>query len=220
MDDLLFLDSVKKMPLMVLPVRSTLVRLRKGSVLISPGSKLALDQLKNLNVVTDIVAPNLFHCAGVSKANSVFPNAKTWVSPGGKELKPKVIWGDELSLDLWPYQDELPMILLKGMSKVNELIFYHRKSKSLIVADFCFNLLDVEGLGARIILSLFGSYKKFAISRFFIRFIDDKVEFEKSLVELFSFDFENIIVGHGKNVIGDAKNKLLVALSSRGLAPK
>ncbi|MBK8202485.1 MAG: hypothetical protein IPK68_09305 [Bdellovibrionales bacterium] len=218
--DLIFLESVKKMPLMNLPVRSTFVPLKAGSILISPGSCLDLHQLKKIKEVTDLVAPNLFHCAGVPKASSVFPSAKKWAPVGGKISKPEITWSDELSSVHWPYQEDLPMIQLKGNSKINEVAFFHKGSKSLIVADLCFNLIDAKGIGSWIILNLFGTYRRLAMSKFFAQFIDDKAAFNESLTELFSFDFENIIVGHGENLFGNGKDKLLKALKERDFAPK
>lgn len=220
MEGLVFLESVKKMPLMDLPVRSTFVKTNSGSVLFSPGSCLASNQIQELENVTDIVSPNFFHCAGVSKASSVFPAARKWVPSGGHILKPEIQWTDELSAESWPYQDELPMVLLNGIPRINEVVFIHKKSKSLIVADLCFNLVDVRGIGSWIILNLFGTYKKFATSQFFVRFINDKEAFGKSLSQVFSYDFENIIVGHGQNIIGNGKSKLLKALEDRGVFPR
>lgn len=220
MSKLIFLESVKKMPAMDLPVRSTYVPFQSGGVLISPGSALDLTQLKSLPSVTDLVAPNLLHCAGIMKASSIFPRAKKWGVIGAIEHKPKISWTDELSLDNWPYKNELLIIQLQGIPQINEVVFFHKESKSLIITDLCFNLLDSKGMGSWIILNLFGTYKKFAVSRFFMKFVKDRDALEKSLGEVFSFDFENIVLSHGKNIIGSGKTKLLQALNERGLRPK
>lgn len=74
-----------------------------------------------------------------------------------------------------------------------------------------------RGIGARIILELFGTFNKFAVSRFYSAFIKDRAEFQKSIERVLSHDFENIIVSHGENVIGNAKAVLKEALAQRGL---
>jgi len=219
MDGIMFLDSIIQMPLMSLPVRSTFVQLDRAGILISPGSRLEKEQLKKLNSVTDIVAPNLLHCAGIKPAAEVHSQAKIWAPVRGMQAKPEINWSKELSKDQWPYQDQLALILLEGMPKLNEALFIHKKSKSLIVTDLCFNLVDSKGIGAWIILHLFGTYRKFGVSKFMMRYAEDKALVKKSLAEIFSYDFDNIILSHGSNVIGEAKNKLLKALQERELAP-
>lgn len=202
---------------MKLPVRSVLVPVKTGSVLISPGSQLKIEQLKSLKSVTDIVAPNLFHCAGVPKAISVFPNAKVWGVSGTKVLKPDILWTAEISVNSWPYQSELFVLPIRGMPKINEVVFIHKQSKTLIVTDLCFNLMEAKGIGAWIILNLFGTHKQFGVSRFFIKYIEEQQDFEFSIKELFSFDFENIVVAHGGAVQGGAKKILKAALLRRGI---
>jgi hypothetical protein len=216
MNQLSFLESELKMPLMSLPVRTVFVPINGGGVLISPGSQLKEEQLKKLKKVTDIVAPSLFHCAGVPKASRIFPNAKKWSVKNAKKAKPRIAWTDELSFATWPYHDQLPMVELQGIPKINEVLFYHKDSKSLIVTDLCFNLVDAKGLGAWIILNLFGTYRKLGVSKFFLKFCTDRIAFEKSLNEVFALDFQNIIVSHGSNIIGNAKEKLRFALEERG----
>lgn len=215
--NLLFLDSIKKMPLMSLPVRSTLVQLKETKILISPGSNLTQATLQKLEDVKAIVAPSLLHCGGVPLAHSTFPKAQVWAPTGAKEIKSQIRWTHELSKDPWPYQDQLAFVPIKGVPKINEFVFIHKESKSLIITDLCFNLTNSKGLGAWIILNLFGTYRKFAVSKFFLKFAEDKLAFEQSLKEVLTHDFENIVVSHGTNVIGDGRRKLLQCFQERGL---
>lgn len=217
MGQLRFLEAIRKMPLMSLPVRSTFVPLQAGHVLIAPGAGLSLDEIKSLGSVTDLIAPNLLHCGGIMRANSVFPEARKWGVPGAKNSKPEILWTDELVEAKWPYADELPMVALQGIPKVNEVVFFHRESKSLIVTDLCFNLVHAKGFGAWLILSLFGTYQKFAISKLFLRSVTDREAFKDSLGRVLAFDFENIILSHGDNVIGGARSKLQLAMKERNL---
>ena len=83
MNGLRFLESVVPMPLFPLPVRSILVTVKNANgseteVLISPGSKIERTRYDGAWKISDIVAPNLFHHAGVPKALALYPNARTW----------------------------------------------------------------------------------------------------------------------------------------------
>ncbi|MEK6773374.1 MAG: hypothetical protein AABY64_05505 [Bdellovibrionota bacterium] len=202
---------------MSLPVRSTLVRLNSAKILLSPGSALSTEQYDSLDSVTDIVAPNLLHCAGVPRAAQAFPKAHLWGVKGVKKQKSDIHWTHILGEDVWPYSEELSLVTINGISRINETVFIHKESASLIICDLCFNMTNTKGFGAWLILNLFGTYRQFAVSRFFARFINDKTAFQKSMEQLFSYDFDNIIVNHGENIIGNAKSHLLKGLKARGL---
>lgn len=62
---------------------------------------------------------------------------------------------------------------------------------------------------------MFGTYRQFGVSKFFLRFVKNKEEFEKSLNQVFTYDFENIILAHGENVQGGGKALLKAALLRR-----
>lgn len=211
MDNLVLLDSVKKFPLMALPVRSTAVKLKNGSyVLISPGSQLTKEQLRSLSSVSDLVAPNVLHNAGMKQAQEVFPNAKTW---GVEGLK----YPSLVTAETWPYQEELVAIPLEGMPRLNEVVFVHKKSKTLITTDSAFNVLNPKGVGSWVIMNMFGNYKRFAVSKFFMKLVKDRAAFERSLKKLFAEDFDNIIVSHGNAIIGQGKEKLRAAFAERSV---
>ncbi|MGE4132403.1 MAG: hypothetical protein AB7F86_12245 [Bdellovibrionales bacterium] len=215
MSRLRFLDSVKKMPVMALPVRSILVDGKK-SILISPGSNLTRAQLESCGSVDEIVGNNLFHCAGMAGAAAAFPKARVWGPVGAKVAKPDLPWQAELTEETWPYHEQLPMVVLKGMPKVQESVFVHRPSKTLIAADFAFNMTGPASFGSWLILHLFGTYKRFAVSKFYAKFVEDRGAFQQSLVRLFELDFDSMAMSHGELVVGGAKEKLKAALKERG----
>lgn len=218
MSELIFFESEKKMPFMTLPVRSVLVRTSDRGILISPGSKIKIEEYQKLTNVTDLVAPSLFHTGGIPKACSIFKNAKVWGPSGANEAKPLIPWTNTLNIDNWPYQAELQLIPLLGMPKINEVLFVHVPSKSLILADLAFNMSGQNGFGPWLILNLFGTYNKFAVSRFFLKFVEDKSAFESSLAELFKLNFDQIIVSHGKIIRSEGKALLKGALQERGFS--
>lgn len=218
MKNLIFLETEIQMPLLTLPVRTTAVSLSNAQVLISPGSKLSDQQLSSVVGTTDIIAPNLLHSGGVLAASRVHPKAKLWVPDKTKIKNHYVTWDFELVEENWKYGNELALLKIEGVPKMSEVAFFHRESKSLIVSDLCFNLVEPKGLGAWLLLSIFGTYKKFGVSRLLMKMVEDKTAFKKSLNRLFEFDFENIVLSHGSNVMGGAKEKLRAAFRERGIS--
>ncbi len=206
---LTFIETKIKMPLLELPVRTVLAEVRDKRILVSPGSQMTEEHYKMIPNVTDIIAPNLFHNAGMKKAKSHFPSARSWGVPGGRDQL--------MNPDCDLFSDDFKMLAIDGMPKVNEVIFYHQPSKSLIVTDLAFNLNDVNGFGAWLILSTFGTYKKFGISRFFLLAVKDKAAFKRSLEKIFEWDFQQIIMSHGGVVTTDAQSILHDAFARRNL---
>jgi len=220
MAGLFFLDSTKKMPMMSLPVRTTVADLGEGvRVMIAPGSNLTLAELANAGPVTDLVAPSLFHCGGIPRAREAFPKARVWGPENAAEEKREIRWTNFLGKEPWPYSEALKAIPLDGMPKIREWVFVHAPTKSLIVTDLCFNLTAARGAGSWMILNAFGTYRRLGMSRFFAGYIKDKMAFEKSLEHLFSHDFNRMVVSHGDTVENGAREKLLAALKERGYAP-
>jgi hypothetical protein len=217
MKDILFLDSKVKMPLTELPVRTVVVKVGAGAVLISPGSQLLDEQYRTPWPITDIVAPNNFHTAGVVKAQRHFPQAILWGCEGAPEKHSHLAWQKLFGRDVWPYEEELSAFPIHGIPSVNETVFLHKPSKSLIVTDLCFNLSECRGLGANIIFRLFGTYNRFGVSRLMASLIRDRKAFTDSLSALFQNDFDRIIMSHGIPIENDAKRKLREALHERSL---
>jgi hypothetical protein len=217
MSQLQFIDSALKMPLMELPVRSVLVTVRDRRILISPGSKTPRETYSTMPDVTDIVAPNLLHSAGVPKAAAAFPKATLWAVSGLKEKRADIAWSKTLTKDEWSFGDELTLIPIDGMPSLNEVVFIHQASRTLIVTDLCFNMRHPKGLGTRLLQTVFGTYNRFAVSRLFTSAIKDREAFERSMKEILTHDFDNIVMSHGDELKGGARVQLEAALKERGL---
>lgn len=184
--------------------------------MLSPGSMLTDIDLNRFSGITDVVAPSILHWAGLPKALVNFPNARSWASANVQIQHKDVKWTHTLTSATWIFNDELPLLEIKGIPKIEEIVFFHKKSRTLIVTDLCFNITNPRGIGSWLILNLFGTYRKFAVSKFFLKFAEDRKTFENSVAKIFTFNFDNIILSHGENVIGGAKAKLRAAFHERG----
>lgn len=211
-----YLESSKQMPLLALPVRAAVVQLQSARVLLSPGSTLTPDELRGAGEITDIVATSLLHSAGCKRAKEAFPKARLWGPLGIREKRDRLTWDGILGADAWPFEPDLPCIAIEGMPKIREYVFLDRASSTLFVSDLAFNLLDSQGFGAWLFFSMFGTYRRFAVSRFFLQRVDDRAAFQRSLTELFKHDFERLAPSHGSVIESGAKEKLRTALAERG----
>lgn len=208
-----FVEHTARMPLMQLPVRTVFATVPDGRVLLSPAASMT----EFGSGVTDIVAPTLFHLGGMAKAAQAHPKARVWGTPGCREKQKNVKFTGILGVDAWPHTDAMPWFPIEGMPKVAEGAFLHRPSKSLLTSDLAFNITDARGFGSWVILSMFGTYRKFGVSRMFLKLVKDRAAFDASIAKIVALDFEHLVPSHGHVVVNDGRSKLNEGLRARGV---
>lgn len=215
-----FFESELNMPakMVILPVRSTVITTSKGVIIISPinFTPQQYAQIESLGKVTDIIAPSLWHHLYLPKTAERFEEATIWGPEGCAEKRSDIKWNKILNSESWPYQNEIEMLQLQGMPKVNEVVFFHKSTRSLVTTDLVFNLQKPKGWAAFIVLGLAGTYKKFGISRILLNVVKDQSAFLGSIKKILEWNFEQIAMGHGEVIAKDGKNKLRTALHQRG----
>jgi len=204
------------LPGMRLPVRTTTAQLGTDRIVLSPASVLSDAQLQALGPVTDLVAPSLLHTAGMAKAAAAFPNARLWGPPGAAEKHPGLRSSGTLGETPWPHAELVPLAL-DGMPRVREFVFLHVPTRTLIASDLVFNLVDASGLGARIVLGMAGTWRRFAVSRLFLHYVKDRAALRRSLAPILQADFDRVVPGHGAVVEPGGKERLRAAFRERGL---
>lgn len=219
--NILFLESELRLPLgaLHLPLRSTVVKTPKGTILFSPldFTRHQIKEIREFGEVTDIVAPSLRHHLYLSKAMLRFPRATVWGPPGCRKKVWKISWDKVLGKDKWPYQSFIEVALIRGVPKFNELAFYDKESRALIAGDLCFNVLHPKGWAAPILLRLMGLHKKLAVSPYFKFFLKDRERFATSMDKILKWDFDKIAMAHGQLVTAKGKQMLAKALKARRL---
>lgn len=213
---LTFIDASRRMPLLDLPIRTTVIELEGARLLFSPASTLSKAQLDGLGEITDIVCPSLLHAEGMAAAAASHPRARLWGPAGIREKVPALTWHGIVGSDPWPWATELPFVEIAGQPEMNEIVFLHARSKSLLVTDLVFNIERPSGAGAWIILHIFGTWRRFAVSRLFLRYVKDRGAFGQSMKRIAALDFDAVVPSHGEVVASGGKARLLAALRERG----
>ena len=127
--------------------RMTVVRLASGDLFLHSPIKFdrgLADELQAQGTVRHLVSPNQFHYAHIGEWAKAFPDAISWASPGVRKrararhtnvhftknlgTTPPEEWAGEIDQTLFP----------GGYFK--EFIFFHRVSRTLILADTIINL--------------------------------------------------------------------------------
>lgn len=179
--------------------RSTILRLPSGGLMIvSPGpfGTEHLEAIRELGEVEALLAPNKFHHLFLGNAAQAFPRARVFFAPGLRERIPSLPPGVDLGEEppaLWG--SSIGHAILQGTT-TNEVAFFHRPSRTLILTDLAFNLRG-GGLWTRIAMTLNGGYGRFGPSRVFRSTINDAPAFGRSLHEVARWDFDRVVVAHG-----------------------
>ena len=202
-----------------MPARSTQIILKNGqSLLISP-IKFSQSQIAEFekNPVTALIAPNCFHHLHIQKAAEDLKVSNLLYAEGLQQKRADIKWAHVLSEDSWPYSSEVKMICVRGTPKLNEAVFYHIESKTLITTDLFFNFQNLKPNFKNLIYRIMGTFNKPAVSRLVTLFAKDKNILKTDIKRILELDFENLVMAHGKIINGNAKEIFVNALKERGL---
>ncbi|KAH8811339.1 hypothetical protein F5884DRAFT_876558 [Xylogone sp. PMI_703] len=214
--------------------RTTLVRLRSGSLIVISACKLT-DSVRAAIATTEghvryIVAPNLEHYLHIASWKAAYPEAKL-VAPGllrekcGKNPALQEVQFDILftSSDKHPhisdeFDNEISIEFIASMAS-QEIILFHKPSSTLIEADLLFNLPAIEqfsrsgtsptsGVLSKLVAPLFSAKASATWQKrlgWYVLSSKDRNGFGKSLERINSWEFDRIIPCHGDVVENGAK---------------
>jgi hypothetical protein len=143
----------KKMPF---PTRMTVIQLQSGDLFVH--SPIALvDSLKSqidaLGQVRHLISPNKIHYWWVGEWGEAYPNAHKWASPGARLSAKKQDWEFDYDLGEAPdesWQNDIDQLMVHGGRFMDETVFFHKPSRTLILADLIENF-ELHKIRSRIL---------------------------------------------------------------------
>jgi hypothetical protein len=209
---------VAEMPFRLLALevgaRMTVVRLSDASLLaispidLTPQLRTALEAL---GPVCCIIAPNRFHFLSVREYSKAFPDAARYIAPGVKIADVSV--SGTLNAQVEPlWSDVLDQAIFYGNKMEQEIVFFHKESRTLILTDLCFNVPRAASPLQRVVARLLDIDGKFGPSRLFRVTTRDKRTARASRERILRWDFERVIVAHGEVLESGGKAALQKAL--------
>jgi hypothetical protein len=172
------------------PVRMTVVRLAgRRLALISPVpiDDAAAAALAELGEVAHVIAPNRLHTRWFAATCERYPAARGWRAEELGDASP------------WP---ELEVVRVAGAPKIDETLFFHTASRSLICADLVLWLVGAGG-------------GRLAASRAWRFLVKDRAAARASLARVLAWPIERILLAHGAIVEEDAAARLRAAKLER-----
>jgi len=181
--------------------RMTVIRLADGSLLLH--SPVVLDAelrraLDALGPVRYAVAPNRVHHLYAGDVATAYPGTRLWIGPGLEKKRPDLryvaILGDEAPAE---WRGQVDQTFFAGRPYENEVVFFHRASRTLVMCDLAFNFGPSAPFSTRIWMSLILSYGRFGPSKLDPLLIRDRAAARASLERILAWDFDRVIVAHG-----------------------
>lgn len=170
-------------------------------------------EIEALGEVGHIVAPNALHHLHFAAAAERFPSAERWIAPALAHKRPDLAGCGRLD-DEPPaaWAGELEQLRVEGAPKLDEVVFFHRASKSLIVTDLVFNVLEYRGWFSGLVFRMVGAHKRLAQSRALRMLVRDRAAAAASARRILAWDFERVVMAHGEIVDRDARARMTEAL--------
>ena len=199
--------------------RMTVIRLTTNElIVISPihADNTTIHQLNEIGNVAYIIAPNLYHHLFVSGFKVIYPEAQLWISPGLDSKRPllsadRVITNDEGSIiEQVDYVlfNGFKVLDLTGPSILNEFVFFHRRSRTLILTDTAFHFDDNFPLKTRLAAKFLGVYGQLSPSLLEKLATKEKEKVKNSVQKILCWDFNRVIMAHGSIIKEDGKKLL------------
>ncbi len=198
----------------------TIIRLASKKLIVhstAPFDGGDLLELRTLGQPGWLVDAMLRHDTFAKEGRAAFP-AIPYLAPPG--------FAPGMGIDTQPllpappeWSPEIEVLLIDGMPAVQEHVFLHVPSRTLIVADLVFNFAPVPGWTSFMRRRLMGVKESPDAARLYPLQIKDRAAYDRSVRELMTWDFDRIIVGHNELVPVNGKQLLAEALARKGMLP-
>jgi hypothetical protein len=192
--------------------RMSVMRLADRSLLLH--SAVPLDpqlrrELDALGPVRYAVAPNRVHHLYAGDVAKAYPGTRLWIAPGLERKRPDLVYegilGDEAPE---PWRGQVEQVFHAGRPFENEVVFFHRASRTLILCDLAFNFRESAHWLTRLLMRAVRSYGYFGPSKLDPLLIRDRTAARESMRRILAWDFEQVVVAHGDVVLRGGREQL------------
>ncbi len=208
-DDIWIVDgaliSFKGIPF---PTRMTVIRLENGDLFIhSPielGDKLK-EEIDHIGTVKHLISPNRIHYWWIDQWAKAYPEAIKWASPGSRKAALKQGWHFDNDLEDIPdkaWCDDIDQLIVRGSCLLEEVVFFHKNSKTLILADLIenFESKKVQSKFLRLMMRIAGNLDPDGKLPIDLRlgYLGRHSMLRANIKTMLSWEPEKIILSHGR----------------------
>jgi hypothetical protein len=172
------------------------------------------EELDALGRVRFVVCPNRGHHMFAEGYFDAYPDAAVYAVPGLSEKRPDLpfegVLGDDPEAG---WANDLDQTLFRGDRVLQEVVFCHQQSGTLIVADLVQTADPASPFFTRLVKRLNGIHRRPGPLLPFKLGFRDKAAARASLERVLSWDFERIVLSHGPIVESGGKDVFREAYS-------
>lgn len=192
--------------------RMTVVRLPDGGLWVHSPVRFTPEvraQVDALGPVRFLVAPNLMHHMAMQDWAAAYPDAKVAAPAGLRRKRPDL----RIDLELGDapdagWADVIDQAFIRGMPRLDESLFFHRPSRTVLVTDMAFNVQRTGSWFTRTYLKLCGAWQRLSPTFITRAIMKDKAAVRASLEKALAWDAERVVVCHGSVVEHDGRKAL------------
>jgi uncharacterized protein DUF4336 len=184
-----------------LGTRMTVLRLPGGELWLHSVvaiDDLLADEIQAKGPVRHIVIPDVYHHVYVSDAIGRWPAARVHAPAAMRRKRPELRIDANLSETPDPdWAGALVPLHIDG-AMLDETVFVHRPSRTLIASDLVENFDSSPHLGTRLYLRAAGLHGHVGWIRFLRLVYRDRPAARRSIDRLLQLDFDRIVLAHGR----------------------
>lgn len=196
--------------------RVTCVKLADGSLWVhSPIAPTAalVSEVQRIGTVRYVIAPNKSHHLFFASFLQAFPDAQGYLAPGLGKKRPALSGYPELEPGKpAPWDSELTAFFIEGLPALNETVWFHPASRTLILTDLLFCFGAESSWAGRLLASLLGVYEHLAMSRTLKLLVRDRKALSRSADRLLALEVRRIVLAHDQVIEARAQSRLAAAL--------
>jgi hypothetical protein len=201
--DLWVADRGLKLPVGDIGTRMTVIRLADGGLFLHSPVHLDAETrraIEDIGPVRAVVAPSKVHHFFVGDYIAAYPAARIYAAPGLAEKRKDLRFHGELGDDApAEWAGAIGQHVFRGAPGINEVVFFHAATRTLLLTDLAFNVPanHTAGPRARFFYWLVGAAGRFGPHRIVRLAIRDRTAARTSVQKILQWNFNRVIVTHG-----------------------
>ncbi|EGA72179.1 hypothetical protein VISI1226_05224 [Vibrio sinaloensis DSM 21326] len=195
--------------------RMTVVRLANGALWLHSPIQLSdslVEQINQLGTVDYLIAPNHLHHLFLADWLEVYPEAQLYGTNEVIKKRQDLAFDGSLNVEQqWPWREEIEQELFTGSPAMQECVFFHPESRTLIVTDLVENFAKqhfnywqrpvAKGIG---ILAPHGQMPL----DWRLSFMFGKAKARQHMMRILAWQPQTLVMSHGNIVYSNAESFL------------
>ena len=190
--------------------RMTVIRLANNDLWIHSPEKLnpgLQDELADIGRIAYLISPNKLHHLFLEDWISTYPDANTYAAPGLIEKRKDIHFSKALSgTPESGWENQIDQLVFQGSPIMEEVVFFHVESKTLLLTDLIENFQEDYFSGWRKTVAKIGgilSPNGKTPLDWRLSFVFGKSRAKIAVNRMLSWEPDNIIVSHGECIMGN-----------------